>query len=194
MDPVAMFISTFSLVFFGELGDKTQIAAGTGTLANRNRVLTIYMSSCLALTSVAAITVFLAGLLPQTWLPTLTEIGGIMLILYGFYLLFKTSALPDDTVEKTKGNNWQLFLSQFTVVFFAELGDKTQLATLAAAIANRDHLLAIFLASATALVLVTTITVLVAVTITPSWLSTLQRLGALLMISYGVYILCSVWL
>ena len=48
--------------------------------------------------------------------------------------------------------NWKMFLTIFGTIFIAELGDKTQLATMAYAASN-DAKLTIFLASASALTL-----------------------------------------
>jgi putative Ca2+/H+ antiporter (TMEM165/GDT1 family) len=48
--------------------------------------------------------------------------------------------------------NWQLLLTTFGSVFLAELGDKTQLATLSFACANRGSFWTIFTGSALALV------------------------------------------
>jgi putative Ca2+/H+ antiporter (TMEM165/GDT1 family) len=56
-------------VFVGELGDKTQIAAGTNTLANRRHTGTIFLSSSLALLAVAGLTVFGAGFIPSNLVP-----------------------------------------------------------------------------------------------------------------------------
>ncbi len=56
--------------------------------------------------------------------------------------------------------NLQLFATVFATVFIAELGDKTQLATLLYAAEARNPKLTIFLASASALVLASAIGVL----------------------------------
>ena len=56
--------------------------------------------------------------------------------------------------------NWQLFLTTFASVFLAELGDKTQLATLALASGQRSRW-TVFFAAALALVATTAIAVVV---------------------------------
>ena len=60
----------------------------------------------------------------------------------------------------------QIFFKTFTTIFFAELGDKTQLATMASAstVASQHHLI-VFAASAAALVLSSAIAVLLGVKI-----------------------------
>jgi len=65
MDLITIFLTTFGLIFIGELGDKTQIAAGTGTLANKKKVRLIFFSSALALVAVAGLTVFGAGFISK---------------------------------------------------------------------------------------------------------------------------------
>lgn len=186
MDLSTVFISTFLLVFIGELGDKTQIAAGTGTLANAKNVRLIFLSSALALTCVAGMTVFGAGLIPASAVPIIKQIGGVLLVLYGIYL-FRKAGAPVEESEERENSGWKLFFSHFLVVFIAELGDKTQIATLAVAIENQSNLLLVFIASASALVSVTAITVWGVTKIPSAWVKQVQRVGAVLMIAYGVY-------
>lgn len=187
MDVSAIFFSTFFLVFVGELGDKTQIAAGTGTLANARSVRIIFYSSILALACVAGITTFAAGLIPPLWVPSIKLVGGALLALYGSYLFWKAGQPDDENDEEETGTGLRLFLSHFSVVFIAELGDKTQITTLAVAIENQSNLLMVFAASTTALVSVTAITVWGVTKIPLVWVPRVQRFGAILMIAYGIY-------
>jgi len=55
--------------------------------------------------------------------------------------------------------DWKLLLSTFSLIFLAELGDKTQVATLALAASGRSRLL-VFLGAAAALVATSAIAVL----------------------------------
>lgn len=78
---------------------------------------------------------------------------------------------------------WTLFFSTFSAVFVAELGDKTQLATLSLAAGGQSRWV-VFAGSATALVLSSAIAVLageaVARTIPPIWIQ--RAAGALFLI------------
>lgn len=190
MELTSIFLLTFIMIFIGELGDKTHIAAGTGTLANQKNIKIIFASSTLALVLVAGITVFSAGLIPSVYIPTIVKAGGTMLILYSLYLYSqagKSGGLDEE--DPYNKNSWVLFISHFSVVFIAELGDKTQIATLAIAIENQSYLLTVFMASATALATVTAITVWGVTKIPTKCVTPVQRLGAVLMLAYGVYMI-----
>jgi putative Ca2+/H+ antiporter (TMEM165/GDT1 family) len=70
--------------------------------------------------------------------------------------------------------NFRLFLSTFGLIFLAELGDKTQLATLSLA-ASGESRMTVFLAAATALVATSALGVLggeaIARVIPPLWIT-----------------------
>jgi putative Ca2+/H+ antiporter (TMEM165/GDT1 family) len=191
VDLFTIFVTTFGLVFIGELGDKTQIAAGTGTLANKNSIRIIFFSSSLALIVVAGLTVFFAGLIPDWLVPAIEVVGGIGLILYGIYLYRKADGPSENDEELLEKNNHGLFFSHFSVVFVAELGDKTQIATLAVAVENQSYLLLVFTASASALVAVTGLTVWGITKVPTRLVKKVQQTGAALMVAYGVYMLYS---
>ncbi|MGH8482276.1 MAG: TMEM165/GDT1 family protein [Nevskiaceae bacterium] len=84
----------------------------------------------------------------------------------------------------------ELALGVFWMIFLAELGDRTQVATLLMAADQPSHRLAVFAGAATALVLATAIGVLAA-----GWVShylparTLHIAVALVFIVYGLWIL-----
>lgn len=191
MELITTFFCTFLIVGIGELGDKTQIASGVGALANRNNVKIIFFSSALALVLVAGITTLFAGFIPENYLPKIIKIGGFLLIIYGIYLFNKANEIKEELMQEliTGAGVKKLFLTHFTVVFMAELGDKTQMATLAIAIDNQSQLFVVFLASASALVFVTAVTVWGFTKIPSKWINKIQKLGAILMIVYGGHML-----
>ncbi len=191
MELITTFFWTFLIVGIGELGDKTQIASGVGALANRNNVKIIFFSSALALISVAGITTLFAGFIPENYLPKIIKAGGFLLILYGIYLFDTASKNEGKIIQEliTGADVKKLFLAHFTVVFMAELGDKTQLATLAIAIDNQSQLFIVFLASASALVFITAFTVWSFTKIPNRWITEIQKLGAVLMMAYGGHML-----
>jgi putative Ca2+/H+ antiporter (TMEM165/GDT1 family) len=190
MTQLSIFISTFLIVFIGELGDKSQITAGTGTLAYTRNVKIIFFSSCLALICAAGIAVFGAWIIPSWLLPAFIYIGGLGLIVYGVHLFYKVGTLDVEDTPTDNNTGWRLFTYHFGVVFSAEMGDKTQIATIAIAIENQSELLTVFGASALALISVTGLTVWGVTRIPTSAIKRVQQIGALLMIAYGAYMLC----
>lgn len=193
MNVLSIFFSTYLLVFVGELGDKTQIAAGTSTLAYRHYARLLFFSSSLALTTVAGLTVFISVLIPSSILSNIQLVGGLLLVLYGLYLLFRQPAAVEveQTEQEFRNHGLRLFWAHFAIVFLAELGDKTQIVTFASAVQNHTHLLTVFAGSACALITVTGLTVWGATKIATKWVPLIQKIGALGLIGFGVYMYTS---
>ena len=90
-----------------------------------------------------------------------------------------------------RGMDWRLFAATFGTVFLAELGDKTQLATLTFAASGKSRM-AVFAGSALALVLTSAVAVLAGATLTrvvsPT---TLQRAAGVAFLAIGTLVLWS---
>lgn len=119
-------LNSFLLVFLSEMGDKTQLLALV--LAARFRkpvpiLMGILVATLLnhALASYAGH--FVTGLVPGhilKWILGLTFIG------FGLWIL-----VPDKEEDLQQRAKWGPFLTTTVAFFFAEMGDKTQLATVA---------------------------------------------------------------
>lgn len=87
--------------------------------------------------------------------------------------------------------DWRLALTTFGAVFLAELGDKTQLATLAFATSGRSRW-AVFLGSALALIATSAIAVLAGEAITRTVSPTLlKRIAGVAFVAIGLWVLWS---
>lgn len=90
--------------------------------------------------------------------------------------------MPEPSLTIDRSMNLTLFLSTFITVFLAELGDKTQLATVAIS-GTSDRPLAVFIGSSTALVLASLIGAVAGgslSTVVPAdWLQLMASLGFL---------------
>ena len=90
--------------------------------------------------------------------------------------------MPEPSLTIVHSMNLTLFLSTFVTVFLAELGDKTQLATVASS-GTSDRPLAVFIGSSTALVLASLIGAVAGgslSTVVPAdWLQLMASLGFL---------------
>ncbi len=161
-------LSTFGLVFIAELGDKTQLAVMTQTCKFR-RPWPVFLGGSLALTAVTAL-----GALGGRVLGELIPAEVIRLVAAAAFvgmgvLIWREAAKSqdaecvtdvecvDDTGRAAK-LNWQAFGTTFTLLFFAELGDKTQLAVLG--LSSKQAALPVFAGGALALTVVTALGVI----------------------------------
>ena len=127
----AFFIST-GLVTLAEMGDKTQLLALL--LAAKFRQPSPILSAILTAT---ILNHALAALLGQ-WLTTLVSPEIMRWILAGSFIAMAAWMLIPDELDDESGaiQRWQkhgVFLATFILFFIAEIGDKTQIATVALA-------------------------------------------------------------
>ncbi len=122
---LAALVGSFSVVALAEMGDKTQLIAFS--LASRYRRPWIVMLGILIATTVNHALASSAGAWVSTKLPQwlLGWILGLGFIAFGVWALF-----PDTAPESAEGPAWGPLVTTAVVFFLAEMGDKTQLATL----------------------------------------------------------------
>ena len=145
-DPsLAAFGSSLTAITLAELGDKTFFMALI--LAVRHRARWVFIGSFAALTAVTLISLALGyglrELLPQSLVPWL---AAVLFLSFGVKLLIDaqgmaaTAAIDEkaqaeeaiNTAETDKAFNtaWAVIWEAFVLVFIAELGDRTQFATI----------------------------------------------------------------
>lgn len=133
------FATSFLLVALAEIGDKTQLLSFV--LAARLRkpwaiIAGIFVATIANHALAGSLGVFLAGLIAPRWLPWLT---GLTFVGFGLWALHP-DALDDDPRLHRAG----AFVTTLIAFFIAEMGDKTQFATVALA-ARFDALTAVVL-------------------------------------------------
>ena len=145
-----LFASVFGLIFVAELPDKTALAALV--MATRQKPLPVFVGSALALAIQSAVAVAagqLISLLPAR--PVHIFAGLLFLVSAIVMWVRREDAEDDDAAEQGgEGRFFKATWSAFLVVFIAEWGDLTQLATGAMAARYRSPWI-VFVASALAL-------------------------------------------
>jgi len=151
-----VFATVFGVIFIAELPDKTAVAALV--LATRHRALPVFAGTASALIVQSLIAVAAGGVLALLP-PRPVHIGAGLIFLVSAVSMWrsKEEETPDadpsaeaDAANSTEPSFGAAFLKAFAVVFFAELGDLTQLGTAAMAARFRSPV-TVFAASASAL-------------------------------------------
>lgn len=146
------FISGLLLITVSEIGDKTFFIAMILAMQHSRRLVFVGAISALAAMTMLSVGVGqAASLLPQIYIHY-AEIA--LFIVFGLKLLYDASQMPSETcdvvvvgeakevVEKAEkqtkdyNNIWAIVLEAFVLVFVAEWGDRTQIATIALAAEN----------------------------------------------------------
>lgn len=142
-----MFMHTFLLVFIAEMADKTQLMVMA--LTNRYRARTVAFGMILGVLTISGLSV-LAGDIIGDFIP-MQIVQTVAALLFLFFGL--SSLRAEDESGGSQGVNYRFPLISIAGAFLlAELGDKTQLATVAIAAHHQEHF-AIFLGAAAGLIL-----------------------------------------
>lgn len=120
------FFNSFLLVFISEMGDKTQLLSLL-LAARYRKPWTILLGVLIATLANHALSSWAGG-----WLSEQLDPGVLKWILAGTFLAFAVWILvPDHQGELKAGRRFGVLVTTITAFFLAEMGDKTQLVTVA---------------------------------------------------------------
>ncbi len=141
------FLTSAALVALAEIGDKTQLLSFV--LAARLRkpwpiIAGIFVATIANHLFAGSVGVWLASLVDPRWLPWIT---GLVFIAFGLWTLH-----PDSLDDDPKLHRAGAFVTTVIAFFIAEMGDKTQLATVALA-ARFDALFAVVIGTTVGMML-----------------------------------------
>ena len=146
---LSTFLSSFTLVALAEIGDKSQFVCMT--LAARHRHWPVILGATVAFIALNTLAVLfgasVAALIPER------VTAALVAILFGafgvHFLLYQDDVSSSETIEKAGRS---IFFTTLLLIFFAEFGDKTQIAV--AGLASTMDALSVWLGATLALVLV----------------------------------------
>jgi Ca2+/H+ antiporter, TMEM165/GDT1 family len=168
----SLFFSVFTLIFLAELPDKTAFA--TLMLATRSKPAPVFLGVALAFVVQSGVAIAFGGvfsLLPEKWVHLA---AGAMFFVFAWQTWFHrdeeeageakaADSIDEQTLEQKHLSETKIFFTAFakafTVIFIAEWGDLTQLATATLAAKYHHDLLTVFLAATLALWAVTALAV-----------------------------------
>lgn len=176
---------SFGVIVLAEFGDKSQLVCMTLAARHQSRPVIIGATLAFLLLNGLAVTVgsVVTQLVPPLWVNLAAT---ALFILFGLHSLFANDDEEDEQQAATLSKK-SIVLTAFSLIFLAELGDKTQLAV--ATMATTHNPLAVWLGSSLALLATTVIGVIVGMKllklISPQ---RLHRLSGLLFIVLGITI------
>jgi Ca2+/H+ antiporter, TMEM165/GDT1 family len=144
----ALFFSTFTLIFLAELPDKTAVAIVI--LASRHHPFAVFTGVALAFVVQNIVAVLFGSVF--SLLPShIVHMGsGLLFLIFAFLMWFKHEEKEEESKPQTQGDFWKIGWTSFVVIFIAEWGDLTQLAS-ATLVAKTHNPLTIFIAATLAL-------------------------------------------
>ncbi len=181
-----LFISTYVLVFIAELPDKTAFA--TLLMATKGRPWAIILGACCAFTIQSFIAVAFGSVFAYLPQKRIHLVAGLLF----FWFAWAALRRPHDEKKElesfeAKNSFWRVVGSSLIVIFIAEWGDLTQLATVS--LQARYHSgVTIFTAATLSLWTVTCLAVIIG-TQTKKWIhpKILNRVAAAAFFCVGVY-------
>jgi putative Ca2+/H+ antiporter (TMEM165/GDT1 family) len=183
-----LFASTFSLIFVAELPDKTAFATLILATSQNPFAIFIGVAAAFVIQSFVAVTFGSAiGALP----PSIVKFAAALLFFLFAWLMWKRedSDEEDVKVDSTRSDFTKTIWTSFVVIFIAEWGDLTQLAT-ATLSAQYKNPVTIFSGATLSLWLVTAIAIVVGNrakhVINPA---ILKKVAAVAFVGVGVYFL-----
>ena len=189
-----LFLTTFGLIFLAELPDKTAFA--TLMMAAERSALGVFLGAAAAFLVQTIVAVALGGLVGLLPIKLVKTVGGLMFFAFAAVLWRRRDEEPEGKKGGATGpaSLWADALASFLVIFAAEWGDTTQLAT---AVLQAQHHQALVIGSAAVLALwsVTALAALagrsLAGRLKPSLLN---RVAAAAFALVGVVVLAQTWL
>ncbi|MCB1836512.1 MAG: TMEM165/GDT1 family protein [Alcanivoracaceae bacterium] len=175
-------LASLTLVALGEIGDKTQLLSFA--LATRYRAHWPILAGITLATLInhglsAWLGVWLANLVPMNWLQIFL---GISFIALGVWML-----IPDKDEELGNGRSWGPFAASFVLFFLAEIGDKTQIATIALGARFPDEFASVLTGTTLGMVAANVPVIWLGAKLTnPRWETWAHRISALLFVLFGV--------
>ena len=130
---IDVFLATFLLLTISELGDKTQLAIIILTAKSRKPVI-VFVAAMTGFILINGVGVLIGQIIVQ-FVPYLfiRFSTGIIFIVFGVILLVKSKNTSDEKINDESlmvDQHSSLFLTAFSFVALAELGDKTQIITI----------------------------------------------------------------
>jgi Ca2+/H+ antiporter, TMEM165/GDT1 family len=133
MPALHVFLSVFGVVFVAELPDKTALAALV--LATRRRALPVFAGAALALAVQSLVAVLAGSLLSLLPVRVVHLAAGVVFLVSAVALWRRKDEDDEASADGAAGapSFWGTTWSAFVVIFIAEWGDITQIATAALA-------------------------------------------------------------
>lgn len=185
-----LFASTFALIFVAELPDKTAFA--TLIMATRSHPAAIFVGVALAFLVQTAVAVCFGkafGMLPEHWVRMASGVLFLAFAVMAWFRKHNSDGDGDTGAEKSK-TFARTVLSSFIVIFIAEWGDLTQLATATLVAKYPADIPTVFISSVLALWSTTAVAVLIG-NRAKNWINPvlIQRISAVAFAGVGLVIL-----
>jgi putative Ca2+/H+ antiporter (TMEM165/GDT1 family) len=193
-----IFITVFSLIFIAELPDKTAFAAFMmATRGQAGAVFTGVAGAFIVQSLVAVLCGSVIGLLPEKIVHTA---AGLLFLAFAAHTAFFHDKEEAEAEKETKPVSkrmkfWPAATKAFIVIFVAEWGDLTQIATASLAARFHGHPITVFSAATLALWAVTAIAVLAGKKAGHVvHVKVLKIIGAVFMTAAGLYFIIDAWI